>query len=87
MNIAKAAVSVRISKPADASFAQLMNWLRIWLDMMKIQPARFRSFDDMNVEITFHSEHDASVFKAQFVWPVLTTQPDLARYFSSSNEH
>ena len=35
MNIAKAAVSVRISKLADASFAQLMNWLRIWLDMRR----------------------------------------------------
>ena len=60
------ALSVRVPKPVDLTFAELMNRLRMWLDYRKIQPASFRTFDDLSVEISFRSEDDASAFKTQF---------------------
>jgi hypothetical protein len=59
---------VRITKPHDASFGELMNRLRTWLDLMKIQPKAFRSFADHSVEIVFRHEHDAVAFKTKFPW-------------------
>lgn len=58
-------LSVRITKPDDVSYAEIMIRLRTWLDAAKIQPKSFRSVSD-GFELRFHSENEVQRFTAEF---------------------
>jgi hypothetical protein len=68
----KSPVSVRIEAP-QASFGDLMNRIRTWLDRWDIAPAEFKSDiarpGAIAIDIRFRSEDDAHLFEREFAAP------------------
>ena len=61
--------TIRVEKP-EASFADLMNRIRSWLDNHKIEPTEFKSDTaepgSVAFDIRFRSEDEARLFEMEF---------------------
>lgn len=65
----KSPVSVHVEK-REASFGDIMNRVRAWLDRHKIEPAEFRSRatgpGEIALDLRFKNENEARLFEREF---------------------